>query len=110
MPAVAGEGLCTEPNKLYHGHNSGYQAINLAYQFGAKRIILVGYDMQHTDGKTHWHGDHPKSLNNAAGVEKWPKHFTQLAKDLDRVGVEVINCTIQTALTCFKQADLRDVL
>ena len=31
---------------LRTGSNSGYQAINLAVHFGAKRIILLGYDMQ----------------------------------------------------------------
>ena len=31
---------------LKTGSNSGYQAINLAVHFGAKRIILLGYDMQ----------------------------------------------------------------
>lgn len=31
---------------LRTGANSGYQAINLAVHFGAKRIILLGYDMQ----------------------------------------------------------------
>jgi len=108
--ARRGAGLCTDEDTIHHGHNSGYQAINLAYHFGVSRIILLGYDMQHTGGKTHWHGDHPKSLNNAAGVANWVKNFKPLAKDLARVGIEVINCTTETALDCFKRADVRDVL
>lgn len=35
-----------DPRYLRTGRNSGYQAINLAVQLGAKRIILIGYDMQ----------------------------------------------------------------
>lgn len=35
-----------DPRFLRTGRSSGYQAINLAVQLGAKRIILIGYDMQ----------------------------------------------------------------
>lgn len=105
-----GEGLATEPGLIHQGCNSGYQAINLAWHFGAERIILIGFDMQHTGGRTHWHGDHPKGLANAQGVERWRPHFTALARDLARLGVPVINCSLQTALACFERADLRDVL
>lgn len=87
--------------------NSGYQAINLAYQFGAAKIILIGYDMQHTGGKTHWHGDHPKGLTNAQGIEGWRKCFTPLAEDLAAIGVDVVNCSNETALTCFRRSTLQ---
>jgi len=96
--------------QIHSGLNSGYQAIGLAYALGADRIILIGYDMQHTGGARHWHGDHPDGLKNAQGVEKWVKHFESLAVDLEGEGIEVVNCTIETALTCFQRADLRDVL
>src|SRR3954470_8816460 len=37
--------LIFEPTgKLGSGGNSGFQALNLAVQFGAKRIVLVGFD------------------------------------------------------------------
>lgn len=103
-------GLCTEPHTINHGLNSGYQAINLAYHTGAKRIILLGYDMQHTGGKSHWHGDHPKSLSNAQGIHNWRHRFIALAGDLKRMGVQVYNCSTDTALKCFERADVRDVL
>lgn len=90
--------------------NSGYQAINLAYHFGVSRIILIGYDMQRTEGRSHWHGDHPKGLTNAEGVAKWASRFPQLAADLEREGVEVVNCSKETALNCFKRARLEDVI
>ncbi|MDG3040445.1 hypothetical protein [Roseicyclus marinus] len=110
MRGVGQRGLGREPGVIHHGANSGYQAIGLAYQLGADRIILVGLDMQHTGGRSHWHGDHPKGLGNAWGIEGWRKNFDALAADLEAEGVEVINCSIDTALTCFPQADLRDVI
>lgn len=95
---------------IHHGANSGYQAIGLAWHLGAERIVLIGYDMQRTGGKSHWHGDHPRGLSNAIGVRGWARHFDPLARDLQAGGVDVINCTIETAIDCFPRADLRDVI
>lgn len=89
---------------LHYGDNSGYQAINLAYLLGATKIVLLGYDMQMTGGKAHWHTDHQKPLNaGGSDLEHWAKLFPQLAIDLAQEGIEVVNCTRETALTCFKR-------
>lgn len=100
-------GLCRKPMRVHTGNNSGYQALNLAYHLGAKRIILLGYDMQ---GKTHWHGHHPQGLNNShAHYEDWRKRMQPLAKDLEEEGVEVINATRNTALECFTRLNLEQL-
>jgi hypothetical protein len=88
--------------------NSGSGAINLAYAAGAKKIILLGYDCQHTDGKRHWHGNHPKGMGNADVFAKWPAQFKRLADHLK--GVNVVNCTRQTALDVFPKKRLEAVL
>lgn len=88
--------------------NSGAGAITLAAKGGAKRIILLGYDSQKTGGKAHWHGDHPPTLGNAGHMDKWQKRFAEQAKDF--ADIEIINCSRQTALTCFPRANLEDVL
>lgn len=105
-PGVGQGGLGRE--KLHHGSNSGYQAINLAYLFGAARIILLGYDMGAT-GDTHFFGSHPKGLFNGA-YKSFVRNFDGLAKDLAAEGVEVINCTRETALTQFKREELDKTL
>lgn len=87
--------------------NSGVGAIALAAQWGARRIILLGYDGQHTGGKKHWHGDHPSHLGNAGSVHLWQQKFAALAKNLT---VEVINATRETALTCWSRMDLESAL
>ena len=38
-------------NCIHTGGNSGYQAINLAYLWKAKKIILLGFTMREIDGK-----------------------------------------------------------
>ena len=95
-------------DKLHFNSNSGAQAINLAYLLGATRIILLGYDMGAT-GNSHWFGSHPKALRNG-NYTNYVADFNRLADDLKREGVEVINCTRQTALTQFKRAEIGNVV
>lgn len=103
-------GLSKEPDTIHHGANSGYQAVGLAYTWGAARVILLGYDCQFTGGKRHWFGDHRRGLNNATGLACWPKNFEALAADCREVGLEVINATRETALKCFPRMSLEDAL
>lgn len=93
-------------SKIHQGGNSGYQAINLAYLMGAEKIYLLGYDMQKTGGKSHWHGDHPRGLTANQPVWDWVKRFPALASDLHNEGVQVINLTRETALACFEKGDI----
>lgn len=90
--------------------NSGAAAISLAVLAGSRRVILLGFDCQHTGGKTHWHGDHPAPLGNAGSVAKWPEKFRQVARYAQRHGCQVINASRQTALTCFARAPLEECL
>ena len=88
--------------------NSGAAAITLAVQGGAARVILLGYDVQKTDGKAHWHGDHPPQLGNAGQIQRWHGRFAEQAADFGHV--QIINCSRQTALTCWPRMDLEDAL
>jgi len=60
--------------------------------------------------KSHWHGDHPQGLKQSSPYDRWVPRFAPLAADLKAQGVEVINCTPNTALPYFKKAKLEDVL
>ncbi len=106
------EGLSHTWPRVRNGRNSGYQALNLAYLLGYTRIILLGYDMQATDNKIHWHEDHPVNLHNpdSGRMQKWRAYYQGIAQELASVGVKVINASRRTALQCFPQARLEDVL
>ncbi len=79
----------------------------LAKLYGAKQVVLVGYDCQRTNGKAHWHGDHPETLGNAGSMPRWQQQFSDLAKAIQ---MPVINCSRETALTMFPRKALEDVL
>lgn len=88
--------------------NSGIGAIATALAAGASKVILLGYDCQHTGGQTHWHGDHPNGLGNAAKVDKWPEKFALFkAENKD---ANIINASRETALTMFPRMTLEDAL
>jgi hypothetical protein len=103
-------GVSRTPGLIHEGGNSGYQAIGLAYHFGATRIVLIGFDMQHRPGDPpHWFGKHPQGLSNAGGVKDWAPKFNALADDLRAEGVELLNCSLRTALTV-PRTDLTEAL
>lgn len=97
VPGVPRPGL--GKTQVHTGGNGGYQAVNIAYLLGASRICLLGYDMQMTGQRTHWHGNHPKTSNpNAHMCKKWVSNFDRLYTDLCAEGVELVNCSRETAL------------
>lgn len=98
-------------HELHTGGNSGYMAVNLAYLWGSLRIVLLGFDMQPGPaGEKHFDGNHPAPLVQAMPFDSWRKAFETMAKDLQRRGVTVVNCTRRTALACFPCAPLADEL
>lgn len=101
-------GLSRTPDVIHQGANSGYQAIGLAHQAGAKRIVLLGYDMR----GGHWHGDHPARLNRTQNFNNWLANFVDLAADLANAGVTVVNASTssETVLRCFPLVELDEAL
>ncbi len=98
-------GFSTDPAVIHYGSSSGFQAVNLAILMGARRIVLVGFDMH----GTHFFGQHPKPLRNNTSYGNFIRAFERAAKRLPP-GVEIINCTPGSALGCFPKANLDDVL
>jgi hypothetical protein len=104
-------GIETDPTGLRTGRNTGAAAINLAVHFGARRILLLGYDMEAKDERhSHWFGAHPQGLRGGSPYALFREMFATMVGPLRAAGVEVINCSRQTALTCFPRRTLAEVL
>lgn len=104
-----GVGLSVDPEALITGRNSGFQALNMATLAGAKRILLLGYDGDPLQGKTHWHGEHPRPTP----VEAYPHYrlaFSAVESDLKKMGVEVINCSPGSAIDTFPKIPIERAL
>lgn len=96
------------PGLIATGGHSGFQAINLAVQQGAARVILLGYDLGHARGtdKHWWEKSHPRR-SRPSDYANWLERMNKAAP---HIPVPVINCSRETAITCFPRAELRDVL
>lgn len=102
------DGLSLRPDRLCLGHNSGYQAINLAFLFGAARIVLLGYDMQPGPSGEYFFGaSHPDRKRSP--YKKFRDIFATMVQPLKDAGIEVVNCSRRTALSCFPTRELREV-
>ncbi len=102
------KGLNLKPGHICGGGNSGHQALNLAYHLGAARVLLLGYDMK---GKAaHWFGDHPREIYKASDYGVWRNDFELIAREIQARGVEVINCSPDSALEWFPKMKLEDAL
>ena len=106
-------GLSRTDGVIHRGGNSGYQAIGLAYELLRKvdpdnvgRIILLGFDMQMTGNQRHWFGEHAKGLGLASNYNDFITAFKTILPDI--YGLEIINCTRQTALKHFPCMSLDD--
>ncbi len=119
-----GDSFSTDPGFIHYGHSSGFQIMNLAYHYGIRDFVLVGYDMRYLPGYDrrnkkpgagrHFFGEYPKELQH------WPNvgqngEFTGLLKvfktiDTCGLGIKIVNCSPDSALDFFENAELKDIL
>lgn len=89
--------------------NSGAGAMQLARFKGADKIILLGFDCKPAaNGDRHWHGAHEKGLGNAGSMAMWNQQFIDIVEDFNNI--DVVNCSPDTALKIWRQANLKDEL
>lgn len=94
------------------GGNSGFQALNLALQFGAARVLLVGFDMRGDSG-AHWYGRNNwmQANNPTDGVYgRWVRAMTAAAPKVKDRGVSVVNASPISALECFPKMSIESAL
>jgi hypothetical protein len=103
------DGADFRPGCVRTGGNSGYQAVQVAVHCGARRIILLGFDLK-PGPLVHWFGAHPAEISNQGNITGWLRRFDGLAAALTGHGVEVLNASPGSALQCFPAVDLAAVL
>jgi len=94
-------------NGIYHGRNSGYQALQVAFHLGASRICLVGIDMS----GGHWFGEHPKGVRRGSPLRAtMSRNFDHLGPLLAARGVDVVNASPISTIRAFPKVGLSDWL
>lgn len=87
------------------GRSSGEAAVQLAVHMGADRVVLLGFDM--TPG--HFHDKHKWTVPEST-YATFIDSFNWTAEWCKTKGVEVLNATPNSALTCFTKVDLDDLI
>jgi hypothetical protein len=91
---------CTRPGLLSSGPHgtpgcSGYVALNLAAQIGARRIVLFGYDFQ-DDYRYFFAGNYPR-----VRIPEVRQSFRDVAPWYRRHGIEIMNANPDSAIDAF---------
>jgi hypothetical protein len=89
--------------------NSGYASVSMASHLGVRRIVLLGFDMRRSGDATHWHRTHdPSRKNDPYNIHM--KGTERMAEDAARLGIEILNCSPDSAIKAFPKVGLKDVL
>jgi hypothetical protein len=99
----------SEDPYMLGGKNSGLAAINAAYLMGARRAILLGFDMKPVEGRNNYHTHHPVS-GKPNYVHRYVSLFVpemvKASERIEQAGFIVINATEGSALECFPKRSL----
>jgi hypothetical protein len=96
-----------------NGFNSGFCALNLAYQLRPKRLYLFGFDMKRDRDRVYWYPHYawrPQGGTSSGLYKRWAGRFENAAKQFDAVGIEVTNACADSAITVFKRTDPRKLV
>ena len=105
-------GLSSDPEKVCWNSNTGAVAVNIALLAGAKRVILLGFDMKLSEeGQPNWH---PNPLNSGKA-----QRYLIFMKAFDQIAIEqpvkfpeaaILNAGPDSALSSFPRVSLDEVL
>jgi hypothetical protein len=102
------KGISTHRGLVSWNYNSGAAAISVAAHAGAKRILLLGFDMKLNDSQCqHWHDVYHRrerllqKHNIGLPFERHLRGFPEIAKDARKMGIEIINLCPNSAISQF---------
>jgi hypothetical protein len=104
--------LLDTPGQIGSGGNGGFQALNLAVQFGASPILLVGFDMRIDLGE-HWHPRHYPPLSNPHpndNLPRWRAALDGADGVLNSLGVKVANCSAVSLLKAYPKMTVQEAM
>lgn len=112
-------GISPNPSMVSWNGNSGAASISLAAHLGAKRIILLGFDMKLGNGNTqHWHDLYNRKEYLGQPDRKkvhlpFDRHilgFSDIARDAKRMGITILNACPDSAINDFPKITVKEAL
>lgn len=105
------QGYDPEPGKIRHGSNGGYQAMHLAIDAGASRIVIAGIDCtKGPEGQTHCHGGHENHRGHVDHEGTMAPNFETLVPALKQKRISAANVSDRSVLRCFAKMSIEEAL
>lgn len=101
-------GISDKPGTVAWNYNSGCAALSVAVQAGAKRIVLLGYDMTGDVGKSHFHSEYFWQ-NRTPSYELHLRGMAAIARDAKELGVEILNASPVSVIKQFKKININQL-
>ena len=112
-----GRGISPSPYMVSWNGNSGAAAISTAVHTGAKRIILLGFDMTLGEqNNQHWHDVYNRGpVKTEKRMRRLPFHrhlrgFKEIAVDAKQMGVEILNACPHSMIEEFPKFSVKELL
>jgi len=108
------KGMCLEKDGLSWNKSSGATAVNLAYHLGAKKVVLLGFDMKAgPNGERNYH----PNLKNPDSPSKGLLHlhtsgFQEMQDAIvsQKLDFKVVNANPHSTLTMFPKVSFKETL
>lgn len=111
MNRAGATGLATDPTALAGSESSVTLAINYAVHRGVARIILLGCDGRPSlDGRRRVNSLQQDGHNWPIRYKTHEKAMLTQIEPLADLGVGIVNCSPDSALGCYRRADLADAI
>lgn len=100
-----------DPSFVAGGGNSGFQALNLAYLWGFREIVLLGFDYKYgPKNEKHWFGSHPSDVEKNMSPADWVARIGGAMPDVIASGTKLTNCSRATAIDSIERKTLEEAL
>lgn len=110
------QGISTNPRNVCWNTNSGAAAISVAAWAGAKRIILVGFDMtlSPVNNEQHFHNEY-KPIGTKVKQKQLPftihlQPWEAIRKDAEAMGIEILNTSLNSAIKELPKVHIKELL
>jgi hypothetical protein len=105
----------SETSEVLNGTNSGFCALNLAYQMKPQRVVLFGFDMNRSPaGHPYWfpeyHWTKPGGATTGGKYQAWAQQFEAAAAAFRKANIDVLNASPTSAITTFPKVNPEKVL
>lgn len=101
--------------KLCHGTksipcgNTGAAGIDLACKLGASCIVLLGFDMYHSNGQFNWHDEHTRHPVDGKLI-LYSLRMAGIAYQLEQKDIKVVNTSMKSSIPWWKKQTLSEFL